>query len=146
MEFLFRSFADTDLEEYRAWFADEELSRRISYPDDIWFEHVRNPENACWAILDPTEKLIAVVQVDREETTGYLDIAIRPDLRRHGLGAAVLRGFVEGPGHAYEIVEGRISPDNEAARALVHRCGFSILPDPDEDGFVRAVRLSASTV
>ncbi|MFB9950415.1 GNAT family N-acetyltransferase [Rhizobium puerariae] len=144
MEFLFRTFTDTDLLEYRAWFEDEELNRRLSYPDDIWFRHVRKPENACWAVIDDANRLIAVLQVDRKETTGYLDIALRPDLRRHGLGTAVLGGFLEGPGHAYDVIEGRISPGNAAAHALVRRCGFSILPDPDEDGFIRAARPNLS--
>ncbi|WJR67954.1 GNAT family N-acetyltransferase [Neorhizobium sp. CSC1952] len=146
MDIWFRPFGETDLPEYRTWFAaDEELSRRISYPDDIWFGHVRRPENACWASVDHTNTLIAVLQVDREDGTGYLDIALRPERRGRGLGTAVLSAFLAGPGHGYGVIEGRISPDNAAALALVRRCGFTLLPDPDDDGFVRAIYIFSKT-
>ncbi|MGK6313954.1 N-acetyltransferase family protein [Neorhizobium sp. DT-125] len=141
MDIRFRLFAETDLPEYRAWFADAELNHRISYPDDIWFRHVHQPENACWAVSDE-HGLVAVLQVDREGGTGYLDIALRPHRRRRGLGTAMLSAFLGAPGRAYEIIEGRISPDNAAALALVRRCGFTLLPDLDDDGFVRALYAS----
>lgn len=145
MEFRFRTFTENDLPEYRAWFADEKLHSRISYPDDIWFRHVGKSGNACWAAVGDADELVAVLQVDRERETGYLDIGLRPALRRRGFGTAVLSAFVAGPGRAYDIIEGRISPDNDAALALVHRCSFTILADPDEDGLIRAVRPIPST-
>ncbi|MDX8443495.1 GNAT family N-acetyltransferase [Mesorhizobium australafricanum] len=146
MQISFRLFTVDDLPEFRAWFADAELSRRLSFPTDEWFAYVTAGGAArSWVALD-ADRMIAQMQVDREDAErGYLDLAMRPHLRGRGLGAAVLAAFLSGPGRAYPILEGRIEPDNAASLACCRRCGFVILPEPDADGFIQAVYRSSQT-
>ncbi|GGA86671.1 hypothetical protein GCM10011491_12890 [Brucella endophytica] len=140
MQITFRPFESDDLPEFRAWFADAELSRRLSFPDDEWFAYVTAGAAArCWVVLE-AGRTIAQVQVDREDSVrGYLDFALRPDLRGRGTGAAVLSAFLSGPGRDYAALEAHIEPDNAASIACCRRCSFTILPEPDAEGFVQAI-------
>lgn len=102
MQITFRLLAMDDLPGLRAWFEDSELSRRLSFPTDEWFAHVTTEETARCRVAVHAEQVIGEVQVDRDEDErGYLDLAVRPDLRRRGFGAAVLSAFLSGPGRAY---------------------------------------------
>ncbi|NKN02712.1 GNAT family N-acetyltransferase [Rhizobium leguminosarum bv. viciae] len=140
MQISFRPLMIGDLPKLRAWFEDSELSRRLSFPTDEWFAYVPNGEPArCWVAMQG-DQLIGEVQVDRDGAErGYLDLAVCPDLRGRGFGAAVLSAFLSGPGQAYPILEGRIEPDNAASLACCRHCGFAFLPEPDADGFIQAV-------
>lgn len=140
MQITFRPFTRRDLSALRAWFVDAELARRLSFPTDAWFAHVAaSPAARCWAAVE-AGMMIATVQVDRDgEGPGYLDLAVRPDRRGQGLGTAMLAAFLAGPGRDYPVLEGRIAPDNAASLACCRRCGFTLLAERDEDGFVRVV-------
>ncbi|WP_068412247.1 GNAT family N-acetyltransferase [Labrenzia sp. OB1] len=144
MQIIFRPLTRDDLPELRTWFEDAELSRRLSFPTDEWFAYVDAGAAAlCWMALD-AGKMFAVMQVDREDSErGYLDLAVRPDLRGQGFGTAVMRAFLSGPGRAYAILEGRIEPDNVASLAVSRRCGFEILPELDADGLFPAIYRSS---
>ncbi|MBT9372620.1 GNAT family N-acetyltransferase [Rhizobium sp. CSW-27] len=140
MQITFRPLASDDLPELHTWFKDAELSRRLSFPTDDWFAYVTAGADArCWVASDAGE-LIAMIQVDREDSErGYLDLAVRPQLRGQGIGTAVLKAFLSGPGGIYGILEGRIEPDNAASLACCRRCGFEILPELDADGLQPAI-------
>lgn len=140
MQITFRLLAMDDLPGLRAWFEDSELSRRLSFPTDEWFAYVTTEETAhCWVAVH-AEQVIGEVQVDRDgDERGYLDLAVRPDLRRRGFGTAVLSAFLSGPGRAYPILEGRIEPYNMASLACCRSCGFTFLPEPDADGLIQVV-------
>ncbi|MDB5531065.1 MAG: acetyltransferase family protein [Devosia sp.] len=85
--------------------------------------------------------MIAALQIDNgKDGRGYLDIALRPDLRGRRLGVAVLSAFISGPGSEFKVLEGAIEPDNAASLACVRRCGFQIFLGLDEDGLVRVER------
>lgn len=140
MQIIFRPLTDNDLPQLRAWFADAELSRRLSFPSDEWFAYVTAGADArCWVALN-AGRIVAAIQVDHESSeVGYLDLAVRPSLRGQGIGTAVLAAFLSGPGRAYATLEGRIEPDNAASLACCRRCGFEILPKPDADGLLPAI-------
>ncbi|PYB70650.1 GNAT family N-acetyltransferase [Rhizobium wuzhouense] len=140
MRITFRLLAHDDLRELRSWFQDEELSRRLSFPTDEWFAYVTNEAAVrCWLALEAGE-IVALLQVDGDDAArGYLDLAVRPQLRQQGYGAAVLASFLSGPGTSYALLEGRIAPDNLASLACCRGCGFEISPEPDADGFLRAL-------
>ncbi|WP_404947671.1 GNAT family N-acetyltransferase [Rhizobium ruizarguesonis] len=124
MQITFRLAAIDDLPGLRAWFEDSELSRRLSFPTDEWVAYVTTGETArCWIAVH-AKKVIGEVQVDRDgDERGYLDLAVRPDLRGRGFGATVLSAFLSGSGRAYPILEGRIEPDNMASLACCRSCG-----------------------
>jgi len=64
MRMTFRFFTRDDLAEFRAWFDDAELSRRLSFPTDQWFAYVTAGDSArCWAASDGS-RIVAAVQVD----------------------------------------------------------------------------------
>ena len=144
MQITFRPVTSDDLLELRTWFNDSELSRRLSFPTDDWFAYVTAGADArCWVALD-AGKVIAMMQVDREDSErGYLDLAVCPHLRGQGIGTAVLTAFLSGPGGVYRILEGRIEPDNAASLACCRRSGFEILPELDADGLVPAIYRSS---
>lgn len=144
MHITFRPLKNDDLPELRSWFEDAELSRRLSFPTDEWFAYVTVGDAArCWVAL-VVDRIVAEVQVDREDSErGYLDFAVRPNLRGKGVGAAVLSKFLTGPGRAYSVLEGRIEPDNLASVSCCQRCGFVMLPERDADGFIQAIYRSS---
>lgn len=135
-----RPFQEQDLLSYQSWFSsDPELERRLSYPDDVWHEHFKQPCNNCWAVVNDISDLLAVVQVDADGTTGFIEMATRPDVRGRGVGTSALRAFIMGPGQNYEVLEARIAADNLPSLKLVRSCDFTLLPKPDGDGFVRSI-------
>ncbi|MGO7165162.1 N-acetyltransferase family protein, partial [Rhizobium johnstonii] len=113
----------------------------MSFPTDEWFAYVTTGETArCWVAVH-AEQVIGEVQVDRDgDERVYLDLAVRPDLRGRGFGAAVLSAFLSAPGQAYPILEGRIEPDNIASLACCRSCGFTFLPEPDAMERVRRMQ------
>ena len=112
-----------------------------SYPTDAWLTYVTSTEaSCCWFAEASAKGVIAALQVDREGERGYLDIAIRPDLRGQRLGIAVLSAFIAGPGNQYQVLEGAIEPDNAASLVCVCRCDFRILPGLNDDGLIRVER------
>jgi RimJ/RimL family protein N-acetyltransferase len=135
----FRPLIASDLETLRSWFADAELSRRLSYPTVEWFSYVTGTDAArCWIAVRQSEA-IAQLQVDHHPgEPAYLDIAIRPDLRGKGLGRAVLSAFLDGPGKACPVLIGHIEPDNAASLRCFQNCGFSLSDTVDEDGMIKA--------
>ncbi|WP_405030083.1 GNAT family N-acetyltransferase [Neorhizobium sp. 2083] len=82
-------------------------------------------------------KIGLVKNADLATRSGRL--AVRPDLRGRGVGTAVLSAFQSGPGKAYQVLEGRITPDNVGSIACCRRCGFTILPELDAEGFIQAI-------
>ncbi|GLS32593.1 L-amino acid N-acyltransferase YncA [Mesorhizobium albiziae] len=137
MQTTLRPLTRDDLPEFRAWFEHAELSRRLSFPTDEFYMTAGDAAR-CWMVLDAGQ-VAAEVQVDREDAErGYIDLALRPDLRGQGIGAAVLSAFLSGPGRAYSILEGRIEPDNAAVShaasavgSLVARAGCGGLHSSD---------------
>jgi RimJ/RimL family protein N-acetyltransferase len=141
VQILFRPFHADDLSELRTWFEDAEVARRLSFPTDEWFAYVTAGETAsCWAATGADDRMIGQLQIDREDSgLGYLEFVLRPDLQGRGTGTAMLRAFLAGPGQGYTAVEAHIEADNSASIACCRRCDFTMLPERDADGFVRAI-------
>lgn len=141
MHLAFRPFEADDLPVFRSWFADPELARRVSYPDNWWFSHVSSAHSRCWLATDAAGGIVAEVQVDDDPgKPAYIQFVICPSLRGQGLGTLVLSAFLDGPGRTYPTIEGCVEPDNAASLACFRRCGFQKLAEPDQDGFIRLVR------
>ena len=138
MQLTVRHLLPQELPEIRSWYEDAELARRLTYPTDEWYTAVSREGQESWVAVDETNTIVAKMQVDRDGDIGYIDLAVRPELRRRGFGSAALMAFIAGPGKAYSMLEGRIEPDNIASLACVRRCGFRLLDEFDDDGLIPA--------
>lgn len=52
----FRPFHRNDLSAYARWFDDEELARRVSFPDQAWLDYVMTPNGIAHAVVACTTK------------------------------------------------------------------------------------------
>lgn len=130
--------------EYASWFADSELDRHLGPMDNEWLEAVlAEPESAgaTWAVFRGAE-LVAVVETafdpEQHSCAGIRAVAVKPGLRRHGIGATVLKlilalhkdkGFVEHVAY--------ISVNNHAGQQCARKAGFvAVASEPDERGYI----------
>jgi RimJ/RimL family protein N-acetyltransferase len=138
MKLTVRRLEAEQLDEIRTWYDDAELARRLTHPTDEWYAAISAEGQQCWVVLDDSDTPVAKMQVDREGDVGYIALAVKPELRGCGIGSAALSAFITGPGRQYSILEGRIEPDNAASIACVQKCGFRMLDELDDDGFMIA--------
>jgi RimJ/RimL family protein N-acetyltransferase len=138
MQLNLRRLLPHDLPEFRSWFGDAELARRLAYPTDEWHAAVSRGGQQCWIAVDNSHGMVAVTQVERDGDVGYIAIAVKPDLRQRGFGTAALTAFTAGPGREYAALDGRIEPNNIASLACARKCGFCILDALDDDGLFPA--------
>ncbi len=148
MELEFQPFRDEHYQEYASWFADAELNRRLGPIDQEWLEAVldEGPSNNTWVIFRD-EEMVALVEttVDWPQKTAFITgLAVRPSLRRQGIGRAVLRHLL----HQHESRGIRkhvtfIALDNEAARRGAQPLGFVEAGEPNENGYQKFQRLAA---
>ncbi|MDH4985308.1 GNAT family protein [Aminobacter anthyllidis] len=136
----FRPFRRDDLATYAAWFDDEEVARRVSFPDADWFNYVMDPSSIAHAVVavrTPSEAPLAVLQYDEEAEGGInLLIAVDPARRGQGFGKRILAAFVEHIDHSYTHIDGYIEDNNFASIACVERCGFIRQTEAPDDGFL----------
>ena len=140
MQLTVRRLKAEELGEIRSWHNDAELARRLTYPTDEWYAAVSAEGQQCWVAVDALGIIVAKMQVDRDGDVGYIDLAVKPELRGRGVGFAALAAFMTGPGRQYSVIEGRIEPDNAASIACVQKCGFRLLDELDDDGLIIARR------
>ena len=144
INFKLKLFQREHYAEYASWFTDPELNRHLGPMDEDWLEAVLSqPKSAgvTWAIFSGIE-LIAVVETvfdpERRLTAGITAIAVKPNLRRQGIGAMVLqqilsihksKGIVEHVTYA--------SIHNSGGRRCVEKVGFvPATTEPDERGYI----------
>src|SRR5690349_13716362 len=82
--------------EYASWFTDPELSHHLGPMDQVWLDStLSQPASAgvTWAVFRGIE-LVAVVEtvfdLERRLPAGIMAIAVKPGLRRQGIGTTVL--------------------------------------------------------
>lgn len=97
MQLSFRRFGRDDFAEYAAWFVDPELDRWLGPMDEEWLEAVLSEgasEGTTWAVFREA-MLVAVVETwshpSNRSLAAITGLAVKPGLRRQGLGGAVLR-------------------------------------------------------
>ena len=144
MDLAFKHFRREDYDEYASWFVDPEMNHHLGPMDESWLEAVLSqPESAgvTWAVFRGRE-LVAVVETvfDSEQRlpVGITAIAVKPGLRRQGIGARVLgqillhhknQGLVEHVAY--------ISAHNTGGRRCVEKAGFVLVTNqPNADGYL----------
>ncbi|WP_052071680.1 GNAT family N-acetyltransferase [Sphingopyxis sp. MWB1] len=135
----FRPIETADLPALRRWFGDNELARRLSFPDDIWFAHVtRGADASCWVAAAAGTPIARFQLETAAGGTAYIDIGLRPDLRGQGLGRRLLEAFLAGPARFHARVAAFIEPDHHASLRCFSACGFRLSSEVDADGMIRA--------
>src|SRR5688572_30477598 len=144
MELAFKRFRREDYDEYASWFVDPELNRHLGPMDEAWLEAVLSrPESAgvTWAVFRGRE-LVAVLETvfdpEGRLPVGITAIAVKPNLRRQGIGAQVLREILlrhKSQGITEHVAY--ISIDNAGARRCVEKAGFApVTHEPNADGYL----------
>jgi GNAT superfamily N-acetyltransferase len=137
MDLTLTQFRPADLAEYTRWFADSATALHLSNPDAAWLAHVMG-EAGAWAVRDGVGALVAVLEAEPHGDRCYISLTVAPERRGQGIGPSAVRQFHTGPGAAYSVLEGRISPQNAASLTMVRKAGFTLMtPEPDADGMLR---------
>lgn len=103
---------------------------RDSFPrpwsEGLFLDELTRPETREWVVADSPWGVVGFGGLMQNETDGHiLDLAVRPDARRQGLGTAVLSELL-----SRAVVRGvrrltlEVRPANEPALSLYHRAGF----------------------
>lgn len=144
MDFGLKRFQQEHYAEYASWFADPELKRHLGPIDQEWLDAVLSqPESAgvTWAVFRHRE-LVAVVETvfDPENNlrAAITAIAVKPSLRRQGIGTSVLRLILslhKSKGIAEHVAY--ISLQNLGGQRWATRAGFvPVTSEPDERGYI----------
>ena len=97
MDFCFKQFQRENYQEYASWFTDAELNKRLGPMDDEWLSAIlarTEEEGITWAVYLGAEMVGVVVTVfDPEKVlpVGITALAVKPVLRRQGIGSVILR-------------------------------------------------------
>jgi len=143
MQLEFRRFQQADYPEYAAWFVDAGLDRQLGPMDQAWLDAVLGQpesEGVTWAVFRG-EELVAVLEIVfgvlDDPPTGITGLAVKPTLRRQGIGMAVLHQLLE-QHHRQGLHQhvAYVATHNEAARRCIERIGFVPTSAPNEHGYV----------
>ena len=141
-ELQFRRLDSLGLDIFAAWFADNELNRRICAPTEQWFQYVSTkPENSAWLVYEG-RTAVGQLQLDTyPDRTGSLSLVVNPELRSRGYGKRILSAFLL-QGEASRLVEIKacIEADNSASLNCFRACGFVAREtEPDSNGLISLV-------
>lgn len=145
-----KRFQEADYPEYAAWFADPELNRQLGPMGADWLDAILSEpesEGVTWAVFRDSE-LVAVVETvfdpQGQWPAAISGVAVKPALRRQGLGVAVLQ-------HVLALHNSRginehiayVAADNLAGRRCLEKVGFLVTaPQPNEHGYLEFRRLA----
>jgi ribosomal protein S18 acetylase RimI-like enzyme len=137
--FLYALYASTRAEELAAWgwtSAQQERFLQLqfraqqqhyaAYPDTVhWIIEQQSPSSPAQQLRQPLGRLLLSFLPDEIR---LVDVALLPDYRGQGLGAALV-GWVQAQASAEgKAVRLHVTPDNPARR-LYERLGFTLLED-----------------
>ena len=136
-----RKFQAKDFETYQSWFSDELLNRHLGpAPDDEWLNHVlTDMEGIQYAFFEKDELVgvIGIVFPGKAHPNYYItDIAVRPILRKKGIGAKMLMLLQNlHPSQPQQVYIAFVDIKNKNAQLFFKKLGWHLvteLPDKDE--------------
>jgi ribosomal protein S18 acetylase RimI-like enzyme len=138
-----RNFQAEDFDEYASWFLDEQLNKALGpAPDSVWLEHVLHDGEGCELTVIKDSVTVAVVGIHYHIPSlpfqTITDFAIKPELRRTGLGSKVLEAVIKHFELDWSIDwQCFVDKNNEAALAFFTNNGWERYQHPDSDGMIR---------
>jgi RimJ/RimL family protein N-acetyltransferase len=144
MNLEFKPFQREYYAEYASWFADPDLNHQLGPMDEEWLEAILSEPEAAgitWAVFRGPE-LVAVVETffdpQNELPAGFSAVAVKPTLRRQGIGSAALQELItrhHNQGFTEHIAY--VSTSNPAGRRLIEKAGFvPAASEPNEYGYL----------
>lgn len=141
-DLLFRPLAESDLAELSRWHQDPELANRYGgsdWPKKVW-EIMRKDSNRQCSIVSRDDEPIGYVDIELhpDEHLMWIGIAVKPELRKQGIGKKILETFLSTPiVQQYREVWAGIEHDNVASRRCFESVGFTAKnSEPDEEGII----------
>ena len=139
-QLIFSLFEEKDFPEYRSWYEDAELDKRLGPMNEDWLKHIRHEADGCQYSVFRDDELVAVVGIKypTEQYTYYCitDLAIKPSLRGQGIGSEVLKGLMSHPDlQEQKMWRSYVDERNPKAKAFLQKNGWICIGDsPDEHG------------
>jgi RimJ/RimL family protein N-acetyltransferase len=92
-----------------------------------------------WVLQDQNGQPCGLVDVEPyDDGTAGMAFLIAPDHRGQRLGQHILRLMEIRPElQSSQMIVGGVEPENIAAQRCLERVGYTIVPTPDEEGFLR---------
>ena len=128
LQIEFTKFGPEYFDEYRHWFADATLARALGpAPDEEWLEHIQHDDSGSQFAVLAAGELVAVVgivfPIEEAAYSVITDFAVRPNLRKTGVGTQVLDQLLTvqppGPWRAY------VEKTNVAAKQFFQQNGWA---------------------
>ncbi len=142
----FRPIESSDIPELTNWHSDDELAGRyggVEWPQKLWDIMSKDSNRRCWIALKD-QLLIGYVDIELhpQEHIFWIGIAVKPQLRKQGLGTLVLQTFFRNlPMQDYKEAWAGIEKDNAASRACFEKVGFTAKnPNGDQEGIIDYMR------
>jgi len=140
----FRKFVREDFPEYQSWYADADLNEQLGpmETDDEWLYYVLSEWNGIEYSVFRDGALVAVLGIvfpDDEHPSYYItDLAVKPGLRRQGIGTEALKTlFALHPLKAGQMWKTYVAAKNPRVRVLLERSGWICETEtPSESGML----------
>ncbi|MBR6530999.1 MAG: GNAT family N-acetyltransferase [Clostridia bacterium] len=127
------SIKDSDIPFLISVHRSPEISRFISINEKKYFKYVTEAENVFYYKVFDSERLVASVHCELEDTTLFLSLLVIPDFQRQGIGTAILSDIKNGVlPIAFKKIYVSIDEDNSASLQLFKKAGFSQISKEDK--------------
>jgi len=151
MKLTFSKFEKKDFADYKSWYKDADLNKRLGPMDDDWLKHALDRSDGCEYSVFLEEELVAVVGIlfpTSEYPAYYItDFAIRPGLRNKGIGSQVLKQLIALHNESHEKSWiAFIDTRNPKAKSFFEKNDWVCKSDkPDKDGMLKLEYKANST-
>lgn len=138
-----RSLQETDLPTLKMWFENSEIASRMEgmLPLKEWYSHTSKDALQFIRLAYAQQNLVGLIQVEKEEDTGYISLIVDPLFWNKKYGRTILCKALEQPEfHSIRKWVASIEEDNISSLKCFKAVGFIEKEvNPDEDGFFELV-------
>lgn len=120
------------------WYYNDDDSFYVEELTERYIKYVTtNPNHYCWIVYQNNAP-VGKVSYEIDNQKAYIDILIRPDCRRKGLGKTIIGQVINRPEIAsIKQIIASIQHTNKASINLFKSVGFDAIENEvDDDGFI----------